>query len=257
MSMFLTLAFLFAIGSVAGWVLEFFFRRFYSAGNPGRKWINPGFCTGPYLPIYGCGLCVLYLISIQETYSIIENALLNKVVLFAAMAVSMTIIELVAGLWCLKITTVRLCDYSNEWGNYEGVICPKFSLFWAILGAAYYFLIHPHILNALKWLSMNLAFSFGIGLFFGIFIIDAVHSAQLIAKLKKYANENQVIVRFEQIKEAIQVHHIKTKQKYHFFRPFRTERPLPSYLSDLRTSFEEVKHRSEDIAITSGTIKKQ
>lgn len=73
MSMFLTLAFLFAIGSVAGWVLEVFFRRFYSAGNPGRKWINPGFCTGPYLPIYGCGLCVLYLISISQMINHIEN----------------------------------------------------------------------------------------------------------------------------------------------------------------------------------------
>lgn len=93
-----------------------------------------------------------------ETYSIIENAVLNKVVLFSVMAVSMTLIELIAGLWCLKITKVRLWDYSNEWGNYEGVICPKFSLFWAILGAAYYFLIHPHILFALNWLSQNLAF---------------------------------------------------------------------------------------------------
>lgn len=98
MSMFLTLAFLFAIGSVAGWVLEVFFRRFYSAGNPERKWINPGFCTGPYLPIYGGGLCALYLISMLETYSIIENAVLNKVVLFSVMAVSMTLIELIAGL---------------------------------------------------------------------------------------------------------------------------------------------------------------
>lgn len=64
MSMFLTLAFLFAMGSMAGWVLEVFFRRFFSTANPERKWINPGFCTGPCLPIYGSGLCILYLISI-------------------------------------------------------------------------------------------------------------------------------------------------------------------------------------------------
>ena len=47
MDIFLTLAFLFFIGSVFGWVLELFFRRFISAANPERKWINPGFCTGP------------------------------------------------------------------------------------------------------------------------------------------------------------------------------------------------------------------
>ncbi len=45
MNIFLILAFLFFIGSVSGWVLELFFRRFFSRANPERKWINPGFCT--------------------------------------------------------------------------------------------------------------------------------------------------------------------------------------------------------------------
>ena len=59
MNAFLTLAFLFFIGSVLGWVLELFYRTFISTSNPEHHWINPGFCTGPYLPIYGSGLCVL------------------------------------------------------------------------------------------------------------------------------------------------------------------------------------------------------
>ena len=52
MNFILTLAYLFFVGSVSGWVLELFFRKFFSASNPEHKWINPGFCTGPYLPIY-------------------------------------------------------------------------------------------------------------------------------------------------------------------------------------------------------------
>lgn len=63
MNIFLTLAFLFFIGATLGWVLELLFRRFFSSANPERKWINPGFCVGPYLPLYGCGLCFLYLIA--------------------------------------------------------------------------------------------------------------------------------------------------------------------------------------------------
>lgn len=50
MSLFLTIAFLFFIGSMAGWVIEVVFRRFFSSANPERKWINPGFLSGPYLP---------------------------------------------------------------------------------------------------------------------------------------------------------------------------------------------------------------
>lgn len=70
MNIFLTLAFLFFIGATLGWVLELLFRRFFSSANPERKWINPGFCVGPYLPLYGCGLCFLYLIaSLEQCWS--------------------------------------------------------------------------------------------------------------------------------------------------------------------------------------------
>ena len=61
MSMFLTLAYLFFIGAVLGWCLELVFRKFFSSANPEHKWINPGFCVGPYVPLYGFGLCILYL----------------------------------------------------------------------------------------------------------------------------------------------------------------------------------------------------
>lgn len=68
MSLFLTIAFLFFIGSMAGWVIEVVFRRFFSSANPERKWINPGFLSGPYLPLYGFSLCVLFLLSLLEQY---------------------------------------------------------------------------------------------------------------------------------------------------------------------------------------------
>lgn len=51
MEFFLTLTFLFAVGALCGWVIELFFRRLNS-----KKWINPGFLHGPYLPLYGFGL---------------------------------------------------------------------------------------------------------------------------------------------------------------------------------------------------------
>ena len=239
MDLFLTLAFLFFIGSVSGWVIELLFRRFISSANPERKWINPGFCTGPYLPLYGVGLCILYLIACLEKYNFIESPFWNKVVLFFVMAVCMTVIEYIAGMMSLKITKVRLWDYTNEWANIQGIICPKFSLIWAILGALYYFLIHPHILEALKWLSNNLAFSFVIGLFFGVFSVDVAKSAQLVAKLKTYAEENNVVVRYEAIKAEIRKRYDRTNKKYNFFRPFRTELPLSEHLKEMKYGFEQ------------------
>ena len=241
MNLFLELAFLFFMGSLAGWVLEVLFRRFISSANPERRWINPGFCTGPYIPLYGFGLCLMYLIASLEKRSVIDSPVWNRVVLFAAMAVCMTVIEYIAGILSLKILKVRLWDYTGEWGNIQGIICPKFSLIWAVLGAAYYFLIHPRILSAIHWLSQNLAFSFVIGFFFGVFIIDVAHSAQLAAKLKAFAEENDVVVRYETLKADIRRHYEKTAQKYHFFRPLHTERPLSEHLKEMRNTFEKRK----------------
>lgn len=243
MNLLLALAFLFFIGSVIGWVLELLFRRFLSSANPERKWINPGFCTGPYLPLYGSGLCVLFLLAQLEQRQWISDPVWNRVLLFAIMAMSMTIIEYLSGLLALKVARLRLWDYSTQWGNIQGLICPKFSLIWALLGAAYYFLIHPHILEALTWLSRNLAFSFFIGLFFGVFTIDAAHSIQLTAKLKRFADENQIIVRYESLKQSIRTHQEQAREKYRFFAPFRSELPLRQHLKLWKEELEQRARR--------------
>ena len=235
MNLFLTLAFLFFIGSVAGWILELLYRNFR---KPPRKWVNPGFCTGPYVPLYGFGLCALFLIASLENLRLIENPVVNKLALFLGMAVCMTVLEYLAGILCLDVFKVRLWDYSGRWGNVRGIICPLFSLIWAALGAVYYFLIHPYILQALRWLSGNLAFSFVIGLFFGVFLVDLAHSAHLTVRLKAFAERNDVVVAYERIKEDIRERTERARGKYHFFRPFHSDTSLPEVLKDLRESFE-------------------
>lgn len=243
MNLFLVLAFLFFIGSMLGWVMELFFRRFFSRANPERKWINPGFCTGPYVPLYGFGLCIMYLVTSLEERKLLGDTFWSKAALFFAMALAMTVIEYIAGILCLKVTKVRLWDYSGEWANLQGIICPKFSAIWAVLGGVYAFLIHPHILDALQWLSGNLAFSFVIGLFFGVFLIDAADSIQLVARLKKFAEDNDVILRYEAIKAHIRSVQDQAAQRHHFFRPFHTERPLNEHLKGMLSTFEVWKKR--------------
>jgi len=241
MNLFITLAFLFFIGSLSGWCIEVVFRRFFSKNNTDKKWINPGACVGPYLPIYGLGLCALFLIAMLEKALPFNHPVWSKVALFTVMSVCMTLIEYIAGIISLKLTKLRLWDYSEEWGNIQGIICPKFSFFWAILGAIYYFLIHPHIISALVWLSHNLAFSFVVGAFFGIFTVDLFYSLQIIKKLKRYAEEENIIVRYEQLKSQIQAFREKTKQKRSFLLAMRTEKPLSEFLKEHKAAQEKQK----------------
>ena len=92
MSVFLVLAFLFFIGSVSGWILELVFSNITSDH---KKWINLGFCTGSYVPLYGFGLCILYMLASIERLNVIHNPILNKVTVILLMAVAMTLIEYV------------------------------------------------------------------------------------------------------------------------------------------------------------------
>ena len=123
---FLIIVFLFFFGSGGGWVLELFFRRFFSGANPERKWLNPGFLFGPCVPLYGFGTVVLFVLSEFESqiFGQFGGSWWYYLVMFFGMALAMTALEYIAGLMSLKVMHLRLWDYTNCWGNIQGLICP-------------------------------------------------------------------------------------------------------------------------------------
>ena len=228
---FVILAFLFAAGCIIGWGIEVFYRRFKPT-NKERIWINPGFLVGPYLPLYGFGLCTLYLLAGLEKYIIFDNPLLQKLVLFVIMAVAMTVIELIAGEIFIVRMHIKLWDYTDNKFNYKGIICPRFSFFWAVLGAVYYFLIHPYNLDALQWFSHNLLFSFVIGFFYGVFVIDLCYSLKVVDKIREFADENELVIRYEELKMHIRKSTEEQKAKYRFVLALHSDKSLSEQLKN-------------------------
>jgi uncharacterized membrane protein len=155
------------------------------------------------------------------------------------MAVAMTLIELIAGEIFILRMHIKLWDYTGNKLNFKGIICPKFSFFWAILGAVYYFLIHPHILNALYWFSHNLLFSFVIGFFYGVFVIDLCYSFKAVEKIKKFAAENDMVIRYEELKKHIRRTAEERKEKYRFILALRSETSLTEHLKQYRDKQRE------------------
>lgn len=221
MYIFLQFVFIFFIGCSVGWVLELIFRKFYSG-----KWVNPGFLIGPYLPIYGFGLVSLTLI-----YNLFKDSNLNCIVIILLMGLIMTLIELIGGLIGLK-NNVKLWDYTDMKYNYKGILCPQFSAIWTALGALYYFFLASHIMNALDWFSNNLTFSYLLGIFSGCMIIDTIYSTRLYNKIKQYAFDNNIIIKYELLKMHIKDIQKQAKEKYSFLNPFRQTKSLIEYLVD-------------------------
>ena len=223
MKLFLTSVFIFILGSLIGWVIELIFRRLYYG-----KLVNPGFLVGPYLPIYGFGL-----LSLTIMHIVLTNLNLHPVVIILLMGIVMTLIELIGGLLCLK-QKVKLWDYSDRWLNYKGIICPLYSAIWLLAGAIYYFFLYDPLMYAVNWFNENMSFSYVLGIVTGFLIIDFCYSSKLYIKIRKYAKENNVVVRYEKLKMHIKEVQHSAEEKYSFLFPFRQSRKLIDYLNSYK-----------------------
>lgn len=227
----LTAAFLFFVGSVLGWGIEVIFRRFVTA----KKWINPGFLTGPYLPLYGFGLSGLY--AIAQIPIDTGNTVANSVIIIAIMTVAMIFVEYVAGLIFIKGLNIKLWDYSDRKGNIQGIICPLFSFFWLIVSAFYYLVIDRFAIDAVSWFVNNMPFAFVVGLFFGVIIVDFIHSIDLATKIKRFATEHNIVVSYEKFKESVKDAFERGGKKVaSFIFPFKSVKDMDESLEEYNSN---------------------
>lgn len=186
---------LFVIGSLLGWCIELFFRRYISQ----KKWMNPGFLTGPYLPIYGFGVVLLY--GLSNIPLGIDNSFVEVLIKIIIIGVAMTLDEFIAGLIFIKGFKIKLWDYSNRKGNIMGIICPIFSLVWLAVGSLYYFLLNPFLVQSISWISENLIYTYFVGGVVGAMIVDFAYSIHLATKLKEFKEFRDL--RFEEFKKEL------------------------------------------------------
>ena len=215
MKIFATIATLFVVGSMFGWVLEVFFRRFFSQ----KKWMNPGFLFGPYLPVYGFGVIGMYALS--ETFKAIpfpDNFPIWAIYIIEILAIGVTLItvEFIAGLIFIKGMGLKLWDYSDRKGNTMGIICPLFDLLWTAAGAIYFFFIHPALKTGIMWMSEqqhNIYYLF-IGIVIGMMIVDFAYSAHLGLVMRNFAKTNKVVLSLKDTQLKIKENNEKFKKKF-------------------------------------------
>lgn len=230
MMIFLDIVFLFFIGCTFGWILELFYRRLAHG-----YWVNPGFLVGPYLPIYGFGLCTLTVIYLKFYEMNLPNILV-----IILMGAAMTLIEFIGGLSFVN-KPVKLWDYSNNWGNYKGIICPLFSLIWTLISALYYFFLAEFILDKVVWFNNHIIFSYILGLFTATIIIDYAYSTKLLSKVRTYAKESGAIIRYEEFKKTVKEHQQKAKEKYSFIFPLKSSMDLKPYVRNYKKHMKKLK----------------
>ncbi len=232
-------AFLFLFGGFVGWVIELFFRRFVSQ----KKWVNPGFLTGPFLPLYGFGTVGFYFMCSLPWKQWISLDWLAVTVEILAIGVLMTLLEYVAGIIFIKGMKIKLWDYSSRWGNIQGIICPLFSLIWLVCGAAYLFLLHPFMVSMSSMIlneNYILANATIIGFAFGLLTLDFGYSMHLATRIRKAVAESWLVVDWDRLKIYIQENAKKVKAKAPIFFAFSEK------VSSLSTTVKEYVARLKE-----------
>jgi len=161
----------FVLGSLLGKAIEITWRSF----RAGRI-VHNGFCAGPYSPIYGVGSLL------GLTIASFPTLIWWRLVIFVLVITSL---ELITGLALEKFYHTRLWDYSKDWMNYKGLICPLYTMLWSLLGMVFLFVIYPYLPKIINTVESS-EIGFGVIVLIGsIMLIDIIVSSARFALDKK------------------------------------------------------------------------
>ena len=176
----------FVIYAFFGWCLEVV----YQAVEHG-KFINRGFLNGPYCPIYGFGVIIVY--------TALEPIKDNILVLYFGAVILTTSLELVTGFLLEKIFAQKWWDYTNEHFNLKGYICLKFSLLWGVACLVTVRLIHPLVNSFVEKIPKFVAVPFLVLFFIGflsdmtITVLAIIHIRNRVVILENISAEMRKI----------------------------------------------------------------
>ncbi len=161
----------FFLYSVIGWLCE---TVWCSVGS--RRYINRGFLSGPYCPIYGFAALTILAVTLPVRDW-------PPLVFLIAVLVS-TLLEYLTG-WLLEtIFQMRWWDYSGRRFQLHGRICLRNALLFGLLGLAMTYLIHPlcqQLLGGIATETLRVITS----LLFAVMVLDLIHTLSTLANLRE------------------------------------------------------------------------
>lgn len=163
----------FSFYAFAGWIMETLYRSILQ-----RRIVNPGFLTGPFLPIYG----------LFATIAIWSSGLLSHIAWewqFAWFVFLSTLLEYVAGWFFERFFHLQLWDYHSTPFNFQGRIALPYSMLWGILGLVFHIILHPTV--QLQMLRIPIAFRTILAIILTTYVIgDIIHSSLLLRRLEHF-----------------------------------------------------------------------
>lgn len=142
---------------------------------------DSGILYGPWTPVYGIGIIIIILTSNFIFKNLHTSKLFQTFIIFVAVIVLLTTIELIGGVLIEKIFKITFWDYSNLKFHIGKYISLEISLAWGFLSIFVIYVIKPlfdkMIVKIPSWLTF---------LLLTLFLIDIAATLFLKTKLKDY-----------------------------------------------------------------------
>lgn len=166
-----------------GWCFESAFVSIKS-----RKLVNRGFMRGPFLPLYGCGAMMMYVVSLPFQSNIILT--------YIAGVIGATALEYITGVLMETLFKVRYWDYSSQPFNFQGQICLRSSIAWGFLTILMTRVIHKPIERAVMSIPMNV-------LSYVTIAVTIYMVADFTLSFKAALDLRDIMVKMEKVKEEM------------------------------------------------------
>lgn len=168
---FYQLCWFYFIYSFIGWCGEV-----CAAAVKKKKFINRGFVSGPFCPIYGAGAAAFAVFLPELTE--------NPFFLFLGGVILASFIEFTTGALLEKLFHKKWWDYSKMRFNFEGYICARYSLLWGGFALLAVYLVNPVLvllLGMIPYLA-GIIILWGLAVFL---VLDTVGTSLAIRGMQK------------------------------------------------------------------------
>ncbi len=163
----------FSFYAFAGWIMETLYRSIQQ-----KRMVNPGFLSGPFLPIYG----------LFATLVIWSSGLLSHLAWegqFAWFVFLSTLLEYLAGWFFERFFHLQLWDYHSTAFNFQGRIALPYSLLWGVLGLVFQFIINPAVQIQMLRISIPIRPILAV-ILVSYVTWDIIHSTLLLRRLERF-----------------------------------------------------------------------
>lgn len=192
-----------------------------------------GFLIGPYIPIYGVGAMIMYLLLSRYNDDVI--------VLFILSMVLCTIIEYVTSYVMEKMFNLRWWDYSDEKFNINGRVYLLNSIFFGLLGIIVCSFLGPFLSNFISNWNDIILYIVAMVLLV-VFVCDIIISNIIVTKLKQrayeYSRKDATAEIRQQVREEI-IQHITLYSR--IFRAFPTMFSKDNRIVEIKKLISKVK----------------